>query len=362
MPIVNALRFDYKRGAILSDEEYWHRRRRRTFFSENLHNIVPEQISDKTGLEAVLGGAGSPTFFLDVIRTVRSRLAVYLPENGEELKEGAPSTLEELGKIVLEELHKALKRRLENVIRLYFGFGMDDLNQGSFDFNGESVEILQDLVKKEAREVSSGKGKVSFINDLIESRGVLFGYDEKKGVTCYYINVKEGVLSVTSGGFEAIGNGKYASGITFAEFLNGKILDERRGGFDPVEGMIILLKSGLAAVQYFSEVGGAFNIIYLDNTAGSHAERYHEIPYHTTTLAAEIVTAMECGALDYEKAYNLMGSLMFGGSSVEKVEKKLFASVPDADRLHLLLEGYKLSQLEVQDRKSIGHTGEEAGQ
>ncbi|MDP7423674.1 MAG: hypothetical protein QGH40_17520, partial [bacterium] len=61
MPIVNALRFDYKRGAILSDEEYWHRRRRRTFFSENLHNIVPEQISDKTGLEAVLGGAGSPT-------------------------------------------------------------------------------------------------------------------------------------------------------------------------------------------------------------------------------------------------------------------------------------------------------------
>lgn len=361
MPIVNALRFDAAQGAILSDEEYWHRRRRRTFFSENLHNIVPQEISDKTGLIAVLGSAGSPTFFLEVVRETQARMTACLTDD-DEAKTTLPATLEEVGKIVIEELHKALKRRLENVIRIYFGFGLDDLNQGAFQLNGETIEIAQELVKKEAKEVASGKCKVSFISDLMDSRGVLFGYDRKKGVFCYYVNVKEGVLSVTSGGFEAIGNGKYASGITFAEYLNGKILDERRGGFDRVEGMITLIKSGLAAANYFSEVGGALNIIFIDGEAAAPAERYREIPYHVTTLAAEIVTALEYGVLDYEKAYELIESLMFGGASETDVEQALFADVPDADRLQMLLEGYKLDQFEALGRKPLMHTGEEATQ
>ncbi len=360
MSVVNALQFDPKRGAILSDEEYWHRRRRRTLFSDHLYKIVPEEVSEKTGLEAVLGGAGSPTFFVEVADEVRKRLTACLEESGEQDPTGLPSTVKQLNAVVLKEVHKAFKRRVENVLRLYFGFGTDDLNQGSFKWDGESIDIVQDLVKKEAKDVAAGKGKVAFINDLMEARGVLLGCDRSKGFSCFYVNPKEGVISHTSGGFESVGSGKYAAGISFAEFLNKRLLKERREGYDRVDGMVALIRSGLAARRYFSEVGGAFHIIYLDANGDSHSGRFLEVPYEAGVLASEIVAVMETGAIDWEKGSGLVESLIYGDADVESAEKALFAAVPDQQRLRLYLEGYKLDNLEVQGKRPIRFVGEEA--
>src|SRR4030042_1716124 len=157
MAIVNAIKFDRYSGAMISDEEYWFLRRRRSYFSDCIHPLLSPEISEKYNLEAVYGGTGYPYFHFEVVEKARKRLLNLKPG---EVAKGAKNvpfdTVENVGKITLEIIHQVAQRYVNNHLKFVYGFTIDDYNRGFFTENGKKYEIKQDAVKDSVKNVING--------------------------------------------------------------------------------------------------------------------------------------------------------------------------------------------------------------
>ena len=74
MGLVNSLKFNYKSGAIITDEEFFIGGRRRVHTTDNLQSLITEEMSNELNLEAVFGGAGNLSVVNDIITKIKSRL------------------------------------------------------------------------------------------------------------------------------------------------------------------------------------------------------------------------------------------------------------------------------------------------
>ncbi|MHC4780676.1 MAG: hypothetical protein ACYTFG_19065, partial [Planctomycetota bacterium] len=145
MTIVNALRFDNRSGAMVTDEESWHLRRRKTRFSANLFPLTPNSRGG-AGVELGYGGVGDPRYHGEVVSLVRAAL-----------EKSRVSTMEEAGHAVLEAMHSVTRRLVDDRLRFLFGFDAHSLNRGSFTVAGESFEIKNAAILKRARDIVEGK-------------------------------------------------------------------------------------------------------------------------------------------------------------------------------------------------------------
>jgi hypothetical protein len=347
MAMVNALRFNQHCGAIISDAEYWNIRFRRRLYLDNLHALLEPEIADHLGMEVCYGGAGYPSLHHEVVTATRDELSKRYNESvkGKKKSPCPFRTVRDVGRIALECAQKVIRRRIDERLQFYFGFDSGDVLKGSFELDGKKYDIKQDAVKNKALAMATLKDKDRLMGMLFKSRACVFGYDASVGITAYYLDPENSFLAYNHEGFEAIGSGKYASGVSFGDFLGRKTLAMRKKGYEPAEGMFELIKSAITAEDHFSEVGGNMNIVYVDSKGKDRSERYREIFDETAKLAYEIVRAADAGLLGRKAAVELLDELIFRGATLEATEKRLFESVPDAKALELALRNYKLDEV-----------------
>jgi hypothetical protein len=161
----------------------------------------------------------------------------------------------------------------------------------------------------------------------------------------YYLDPENNVLCFNFEGWEAIGAGKYASGLCLGQFLNRRSILMRKQGYDRVEGMYELIKAGLTTTENFHEAGGNINIVYIDGKGTSHSGRYREIFDERARLAGEIVRANLAGILEKDRVMKLLDKLLFKSHSFGKIESELFRVSSDKRHLELVLRGYKLDEI-----------------
>lgn len=340
MAIVNALRFDRSSLGIIADEEYWFLGRRKSFFQDTLQHLVDEEITDKTGIIAVYGGTGTPSFHWDIVKRSRKKIKEEFSNRATNIK-----TIYDIGRIVLDVLQEVKRDRINQKLRFMYGFTIDDVNRGYFEMDGKKYDIKQKKVKDKALALVMGKEKSPMTKPILENKAVISGYDAKDGIGMYYLNAENSVMSFTSGGYEAIGPGKYASGLAFGEFFQGMPLFQRREGFSRIEGMIQLINSAILAADYYNEVGGLFNIIFIDGEKKNPKERIIEIFDNKGKLATEIVRSYKWGMINKEDTSNFIEELIFKNASIDALEDKLFKTSKDPSKLELLLRGYKEMEL-----------------
>ncbi len=328
------LKFSDTSGAMICDEEAGYFERRRTHFDENIRNLLTPEISDRLGLEAFYGGAGYPPFHYEVVR--KSRLAIE-----KWAKDRASGTMEDITRITLECMQQTIHRKVDDKMRFYFGFNLDELNQGFYLKNEEKIDITQECVKNKAREMSDTSAKAHHLRNIFNNEAVIMGFDPKNGFQAYQLKGNVTVMSFLRG-FESVGKGKYGSGVSFGKTFDQRFLSERRAGFDRVEGMILLLSSAIEAKKHFIDIGGYFSISWINGDAKNPDERRMEVPPHRVKLAEEAVYAHLRGLLDRQKTGEIVEKLIFGNTPAEELEDELFASVEEPELLEFILRGYKI--------------------
>jgi hypothetical protein len=343
MAIVNMLKFNKHSGAMLSDEEFIDVRWRRCFYLDSIHSLLSGESSDLLKMEAVYGGVGNPSVHDEVINKVQKTIDTIVsgPDGKEKIK-----TAGDIGNIALSSIHSLTRRKVDDILKLLYGFTTDDFNQGYVEIDGKKIDIKQDAIKDDARKIISFKDKRDYLKPVFENKVCLMAYDREYGLTTYCIKADIGVLSLVSGGFETLGKGVYGSGRAFGNYFKDKYLSQRRDGMDRVEGMCLLIASAIEARDYYLGVGGYFNIIYLDGEKDTHSERYKEIFHHRVKLATEIVTGFLNNELSKDKTYEMLNDLLFEDQPEEAIEDKMWHYAKNHRRLELLLRGYKDVSLE----------------
>lgn len=346
MAIVNMLKFSDSSGAMICDEEAVYFERRRTHFDENIRNLLSPEISEKLGIEAFYGGAGYPPFHYEVVRKTTQAVERWA-------KDRTSGTLEELARITLECMQKTIHRKVNDKLRFYFGFDLDELNQGFYKKDDEKIEITQECIKKKAREISDTSAKAQHIRNIFDNEAVVMGYDPVNGFQAYLIKGNVTVMSFLRG-FESVGKGRYGSGVSFGKTFDQRFLSERRGGFDRVEGMILLLTSAIEAKKHFIDIGGYFSISYLDGRGKTPAERCLKVAPHRVKLAEEVVYARLRGLLDHEHTLRLIDKIIFSETPLNDLEEEFFASTEEPNLLEFILRGYKIDPEDLrQEEKNL---------
>ncbi len=366
MAIVTALQFNTHSGAMICDEEYWFLRRRRSYFLDNIRNLIPEDLSESLGIEAAYGGWGHPGFHEEVIQRTRDEVRKMAESGSDDLPDGRGITdLEGIAMIVRKAMEDTRRRKIDDMLTYLYGFNLDDLNQGFWTENDSRYDIKQDSVLSAARGIATYQTKNHLTNPIFKNKAVVIGYDGTYEFRGYHLNAENTVCSLISGGFEAIGAGFYGAGIQFSQLMNQLTLEERRNGFDRVWGMVALFEATLNAYDHFHEVGGGLTLVYIDGEQKSHGERYHEISDDRTQLAKEIVKAYQNHLISSDQIYMFMEDLMFNNKPVKSVEKTFFSVTPDLPALRKLLRGYKIQPFpevpEVKTKKAAAGTSRKRG-
>ncbi len=346
MAVVNALRFDEYSGAIISDEESWRLRHRRTIFCDNIHCLVSPEISDALHIEAVYGGVGTPSIHYEAVTKTQEQIQnIFKQRKDPKTKTPLYQNTGDISRITMTNLQNTIRRRADDRLKFLYGFNSDDLNRGYFKTDGEKIDIKQSNVKKNALAISTLKDKSPTAQAEIDNHGCLIGYDKKHGFTAYCLKGEISVSSFVSGGFESLGTGKYGGGRSFAKFLNKKFISERTKGFDRITGMIELIYATIQGALYFSQVGGYFAIAYINGRGKTHKERYQEIFHHRAKLATEIVHAYKAGYLPRNVTYKLINDLVYEAAPENKIEEKFLRAAKNRKTLNYFLRNYKMDPL-----------------
>lgn len=355
MALVNFLKFSTDAGAIVADEEYWNIFFRKRMHGDNLYLLVAPDIERDWGVNVVYGSVGYPSIHLEIVTETRKILRERFKDN---LTPG-PMRVKDVARIAFDVLQAAVRRRIDQKMMFYYGFTTGELNAGSFGSDGESIPIEMDAVKSAARKLASRETKDTLLKSVLDSKAAVFGYDAE-GITGYYLAGENSIMGYVHEGFEAIGSGKYASGLVFGQDFKTKTLKMRQAGYEPAEGLLELIDSAFLASEHFKEVGGNLNIIMLNRSARKSENRAVEIFDDRARLATEIVKALRASLLDREAAIRLLDRLIVKSRALESVDAELFEKCSDPVALHFILRRYKAREA-LQISQAAAKSGSDFG-
>jgi hypothetical protein len=337
MAIVNTFTFNDQQGAIVSDEESWHLRLRKTHHSEYLLNLLPAAVAKVCKLKAIYGGVGNPAYHYEVVHRTRQEIARRWRENDE-----APATLLEVSRTVLEAFHGVSRRYSDEKLRFLFGFGLDDANAGRVVVDGEPFPVEQEPVRKRALKIANLEEGFEDAPLTPPNHACIAGWDPENGFKGFVLKQENGVLSFQSGGFDSLGAGRYAGGVSFQKTLGRMTLEQRRKGVGFGQGLAVLLTSIIEAGEHFGQVGGTYNMYIIDGREDDLGCRLRYVHGDEARLAVEIARGMRSGFLAQAKAWTLLARLVGPGGKVNEVEKAMFSACSSPRAFDLALRGYKV--------------------
>ncbi len=360
MALVNFLRFNDDCGAGVADEEFWNVFFRRRLCCDSLHSLLDGKTAQACGMEVVYGGSGYPSFHREVVRETRKAIAARMAQ-AEKQEAEPPATVREIARMAFDELRKQIRRRIDQKLRFFYGVDTEDVNRSSLSRKGETFPIKQGKVMDALRAVSSGDSKDMLLKFIFDSKAVVFGFDQQVGMTSYHLSPDKYICGYVHEGFECIGPGKYASGLSLGRDFRTRTLMMRKAGYEPAEGLFELLSSALIAKDHFKEVGGNMNMVLFDRRGKKREDRFREVVDGSARLAGEIIKAHLAGLLGKDQAIDLLDSLVYGRVDFKTVEKKLVDKAGGPDGLMLVLRGYKLREIPELLAAGSGKPGNRSG-
>lgn len=342
MTVVNAMKFDFYRGALVCDEQTTFDDNRYAFLSDKIKRLVPPEITAELGTVAAYGGSGTQSVAAEVVKkTRRELLSAFRDMKSAGLKNFNYPQVEDVARFSMKKLLEVKHHHLNDKLYANFHFVLDDFNRGYYENNGEKIDIKQDEIIDKAVEYITWKDYSDDVDSLFKNRAIIAGFDPENGFEIYSLSLMENECFFVGGLYESIGSGSDTATISLNDFINTKVLSARRKKIDPMEGVIELIRATNACARNNYGVGGYFNIVVIDGEKPP-AERYREIMDHEARLASEIVYGCDFGLLDKNRAEELISQLIFDGAPFDQVERSFCKSSRDARDLNLLLRGYKI--------------------
>ncbi len=340
MALINFLKFSSDCGAVISDEEFWNVYFRKRMHGDNLYSLLDEKTSRLLEMNVVYGAVGYPSLHHEVIEDSRKRIMTILAEG----QKSRLLRVKDIARISFDSMQNAIRRRINQKMNFYYGFNTDDLNRGYYVRDGQKITIETEVIKSEARKLAERNKQDQLLKVVLQSKAAIFGYD-KEGITGYHLAPDQSIVGYIHEGFEAIGAGKYASGLVFGSSFKARTLKMRQNGYSLEEGMLELIDSAFTAGEHFKEVGGNYNIVLLDRSKKTFSGQYREFFDDSARLAVEIVKAYRAELLGRPDALKLLEMIFAKEQDAADVEKHFFTSVSDISALHFLLRKYKLEEV-----------------
>ena len=342
MALVNSLKFNFHSGAIITDEEYFIGGRRRVHTADNMRSLLTDEMSNELNLEAVYGGSGN----IAVTSSVVDKLVFELSKKYSEFKRSGNIsnmffTLEDVARIALRIFQSVSKDMVEKKLQGLFGFGLNDFNRCYYMRNGEKIEIKEEKIVSKAMDIIMLKGDA--MKDLNEIEGIIIGTDQNNGFTTYDFYGGMTHLYISTSIYNAVGAGSTTTSLAFSDMINSLSLDVRRNGVDRIFGLVELIRITNQAAIKNSEIGGYYDLIYLDGSAENHMERFLEVTGDKSQFLKELVGAYDNSLVSKEFCFQLTDKIVFQNSEFDlsEAENTLFGNTTDPVRLEMFMRGYK---------------------
>lgn len=354
MSTVNALRLSQQSGAIITDEETWLYGRRRLFISDSIASLLTPEMSDALGIEVVFGGVGSISLTHEVIENAKSCLESAF-RSCEHLAEFPYNSIDRIATLCNLEFQKSIKRRINNILRFRYGFDLAAFHQGAFEKNGKRIAIKQKNVIDDCLSIIEPSGELgTILKPIYENEALVAGVDRTNGFQIYEFDARSQEKFLGCSPYCNLGRGADSGAIVLAGLVNKRTLQQRRSGFEKIEGIIELIHSANATSTFNNQVGGYFTLIIIDGTAVDHARRLVEITDHEARLAGEIVTAYKAELVSADTCRELISHIIGKDREFAETESRFFAAVKNCRTLDLLLRGYKIPAIDPVYLNSTG--------
>jgi hypothetical protein len=338
MAMVNLLRFSPTSGGIVADEGFWNVFFRRRNHGDNLHRLLTEEMAEDWGMEAVIGEVGYPSVHHETMGKVQEVLCSMHREGVR------PEGVRGIARVVFEAMQEVVRKRIDQKMGFWFDFQSDDLVRGFYRKKGGEIPIRNAKVKEMCLDLSKGGKKDALLKAVFDVRASVFGYDSLYGITAFYLSPEKSICGYVHEGFDCVGSGKYASGLSLGLDFNAKTMMMRQDGYSPPEGLFELITASLLGIDHFKETGGTLNIMLLDSEAKTRAGRVREVFDEPARLCAEVVRAHLADLVERKRAIDLIDRIVFLGESLDRAEKALFTSASDPAALKYVLRGYKKNE------------------
>lgn len=341
MGIVSALKFNRRSGAIISDEEFFIGGRRRVQIADNLQSLLTEEMSNELSMEAVFGGTGNISVINDVIGKIKaeldSRFRKYRTSGN--IKDGF-STVEDVSRIALQVFQDFSKDKVNKKLFGLFGFTIDDFNRGYFMQGEKKVEIKDEKIADKAMDIITLK---KTMKDISEIEALVIGTDPVYNFNCFDFYGGMTHLYISTSLYNTVGSGSTTTSLSFANLINSLELDERRNGVDRVFGIVELIRITNDTAIKNSEIGGYYNIIYINGEGKSHKERVLDITGDKAQLLKEIIGAYDNNLVDKDFCFSIVDKIVFGSGEFDlnEAEAAFIGNANNVNKLELFLRGYK---------------------
>ena len=343
MGLVNTLKFDTHSGAMITDEEFFIGGRRRVHTADNMQSLLDEEMNNELELEAVYGGSGNIAITGQVINDIRAELRKQFEDFKKRGKTGKIfTTVEDVSRVALKMFQENSRKYVNRKLSGLFGFNLDDFNRGYFFSNDKKIEIKEDKIISKAMDIIMLKS--SYMKDINELEGLIIGSDRHFGFNAFDFYGQMTHLYISTSLYNSLGAGSTTSSLAFGELINTLSLEQRRNGVDRIFGLTELIRITNQTAIKNSEIGGYYDIIYINANGRDHRERFFEITGDESQFLKETVIAYDNRLISKEVCYSLVDKLVFGKAEFDlsEAENFLFSNACDSNKLELLLRGYKI--------------------
>ena len=135
MALIVALKFDDFSGGIATDQEAWHLRGRRSFFSDCLFNLLPLNYFEKFNISLVYGGVGNPNFHYEVYLQSKQKISKFIENN-----DLSDIKVVNLAEIVLESFQEAHRKKLNNKLKLLYNLDLQNIFENETIFKNKFLK------------------------------------------------------------------------------------------------------------------------------------------------------------------------------------------------------------------------------
>ncbi len=342
MTVVNAMKFDFYRGAMVCDEQTTFEDNRYAFLSDKIKRLVPKNITEDLGTVAAYGGSGTQSVAAEVVKkTFREMNNAYKDMKSAGLKSYHYKSIEDIARFSMKKLLEVKHHHLNDKLYANFRFELDDFNQGYYFTGGEKIEIKQEDIINKAVEYITWKDYSDDVDSIFKNRAIIAGFDQENGFEVYSLSLMENECFFVGGPYESIGSGSDTATISLNDFINTMVLSTRRDRIEPLDGIMELIRATNACARNNYGVGGYYNIVLIDGEKPNN-QRYLEIMDHEARLASEIVYGLDFGLINRNDAREMINQIVFEGTSFDKIERQLCQKSHNSRELNLLLRGYKI--------------------
>ncbi|MFP4497325.1 MAG: hypothetical protein ACLFQV_03870 [Vulcanimicrobiota bacterium] len=344
MTSINALRFNEYSGIIIGDETITTVAEMKVNLGEKVRSCIPTAIAERYGVVAALGSTGTCSVGDTVQEMLENRLLeIYQAEID---KHGKPlenfMNLEQICKICFDVVVEIKHSRIGEKVKGTYNFSIPEFIEAKYEREGKTFDIKDSDTIREVLDMMVWRHETEAAGFVFLNAGLLAGYDDELGFQIYHFDFRDGYWHRVQNCYMAEGSGRHSVDPTLYGYAEKWLVEERRGGIDPVEGSIALIHGVNSASEHEIGVGGYYNIILVDGKQKSYKKRFREINDDRSLLANHIVRALDEGFLAYRQAYGLIEGILFKNQAFQESYDKFWKTAKNPHDLSRVLRGYKL--------------------